>query len=229
MGGATMNKEEEQAKRLAKLQSTLESVQMPQADQNLVVYHRERRPLAEEELVHASPSGLVGAAKKSPVPLSDRLVMGEQTPQPVEDVEEVGGESEVQQATTKQLPMSNVTFEDRIISEQIFGPILPNPERTSGGSSLNETLYDRLADQVKAFRRPKGSKRVTWWQFPEDVFSLGVSLWRFLGSWTKLDILTFLLHRHLGELSAVKKIPKWLSAQSNGSESNRFPLVCPDP
>ena len=72
-----MNKEEEQAKRLAKLQSTLESVQMPQADQNLVVYHRERRPLAEEELVHASPSGLVGAAKKSPAPLSDRLVMGE--------------------------------------------------------------------------------------------------------------------------------------------------------
>jgi hypothetical protein len=208
-----MNKEEEQAKRLAKLQSTLESVQMPQADQNLVVYHRERRPLAEEELVHASPSGLVGAAKKSPAPLSDRLVMGEQTPQPVEDLEEVGGESKVQQAATKQPLMSNVTFEDRIISEQIFGPILPNPERTSGGSSLNETLYDRLADQVEAFRRPKGSKRVTV-AVSEDVFSR-VSHLAFSRELDKIDILTFLLHRHLGELSA-EKIPKWLSAQSNG-------------
>ena len=84
-----MNKEEEQAKRLAKLQSTLESVQMPRADQNLVVYHRERRPLAEEELVHASPSGLVGAAKKSPAPKRS-LGYGRTDPQPVEDLEEVG-------------------------------------------------------------------------------------------------------------------------------------------
>ena len=60
-----MTKDEaERAKRLEKLQSTLHAVQMPQADQQLVGYHRERRPLAEEELDQASVSGLIPAGSK---------------------------------------------------------------------------------------------------------------------------------------------------------------------
>ena len=90
-----MNKEDEQAKRLAKLQSTLASVQMPQADQNLVGYHRERRPLAEEELGRASPSGLIAAANESSTE-NDRLVLRKEVPsQLVKESEEVGGQPEL--------------------------------------------------------------------------------------------------------------------------------------
>jgi hypothetical protein len=186
-----MNKEEEQARRLAKLQSTLQSVQMPQADQNLVGYHRERRPLAEEELERASPAGRIATANE-PSTENERLVLRkEDPPQLVKVPEEVGGQSELRDTEIKD----------------------PFSERVSGASNLNETLYDRLADQVESYRRPIGAKRITV-AVSEDVFSR-VSHLAFSRGLDKIDILTFLLHRHLGDLSA-DKIPKWLSAQSKG-------------
>ena len=61
-----MTKEDEKAKRLEKLQATLAAVQKPQADQDLVGYHRGRRPLAEEELPQASASGLIISRERAP-------------------------------------------------------------------------------------------------------------------------------------------------------------------
>jgi transcription elongation GreA/GreB family factor len=202
-----MSKEDDQAKRLAKLQRTLDSVQMPQADQNLVDYHRghvslsegegtaqprERRPLAEEELAQASASGLIETGSILATSTgSNRLMMGDHTPQLAEDSEEVEGKTEMHQPDRK----------ERV------------SERPSVDSSLSETLYDKLADQVEAFRRPIGSKRVAV-GVSDDVFSR-VSHLAFSRSLDKIDILTFLLHRHLGDLS-LDRIPKWLSADTKG-------------
>jgi hypothetical protein len=188
-----MTKDEaERAKRLEKLQSTLHAVQMPQADQQLVGYHRERRPLAEDELDQASVSGLISAGSKA-APKSELMVFAEETPPLTEERGEGGDPPESPKAETDDHGSS--------------------VERVSGASGLNETLYDRLADQVENFRRPRGSKRITV-AVSEDVFSR-VSHLAFSRELDKMDILTFLLHRHLGDLSA-DKIPKWLSAQSKG-------------
>ena len=136
-----MTKDEaERAKRLEKLQSTLQAVQMPQADQQLVGYHRERRPLAEEELDQASVSGLIPAGSKA-APKSELMVFVEETPPLTEEHGEGGDPPELPKAETDD-----------------HGSSL---EGVSGASGLNETLYDRLADQVESFRRPKGSKRIT--------------------------------------------------------------------
>ena len=120
----------------------------------------------------------------------------------------------MQQAATKQPSTSNVTFEDRIISEQIFGPILPDPEPDLWRLKLKRNFVrqaGRPSGSLSVLR--KGSKRVTV-AVSEDVFSR-VSHLTFSRELDKIDILTFLLHRHSRELSA-EKIPKWLSAQSNG-------------
>lgn len=95
-----MTKDEaERAKRLEKLQSTLHAVQMPQADQQLVGYHRERRPLAEEELDQASVSGLIPAGSKA-APKSELMVFVEETPPLTEEPGEGGDPPESPNAET---------------------------------------------------------------------------------------------------------------------------------
>ena len=89
----------------------------------------------------------------------------------------------------------------------------PLTEWVSGDSGLNETLFDKLADLVESFSRPKASKRVAV-AVSKDVFSR-VSHLAFSRELDKIDILTFLFHRHLGDLKA-DKIPKWLLVESKG-------------
>jgi hypothetical protein len=189
-----MTKDEEIAKRLEKLQATLAAVQQPQADQDLVGYHRGRRPLAEEEVSQASSSGLILPGK---VPKEDApLVIEEGTTAPEVEMHERGVLSD-----EPEMPKPEVNV------------LVPSDEWVPSASGLNETLFDKLANLVESFRRPKASKRVAV-AVSKDVFSR-VSHLAFSRELDKIDILTFLLHRHLGDIKA-DKIPKWLFVESKG-------------
>ena len=191
-----MTKEDEKAKRLEKLQATLAAVQKPQADQDLVGYHRGRRPLAEEELPQASASGLIISRNARQEETSPFLIK-EDLPGPV-------FERNARRVLSDESGMPNSAG---------AGIKEPLTEWVSGDSGLNETLFDKLADLVESFSRPKASKRVAV-AVSKDVFSR-VSHLAFSRELDKIDILTFLFHRHLGDLKA-DKIPKWLLVESKG-------------
>lgn len=178
--------EEEKAKRLQKLQATLAAVQQPEADQELVGYHRGRRPLAEEEVHRASPSGRIFPGKT-----------------PKEEVSSAEG-------------ITAPKFESQErgeLDDELETPQLGPSEEGVPSDLLNETLFDKLAAQVESFRRPKASKRVAV-AVSKDVFSR-VSHLAFSRELDKIDILTFLFARHLSDLKA-DKIPKWLFVESKG-------------